>query len=116
VNLRWPERADGNWRVLGPPGGENQLALTTRAEAVFADILAAHPDDPVAVVSHGGLLTAYVSHLLGVPHERHVIFSFPNASVARLKVMADRVIVLALGGDGRAELPNPKAQTSKPAG
>jgi phosphoserine phosphatase len=97
VNERFPERANGNWRILGPPGGENQSALTTRAAAVFTDILAAHPEDTVAVVSHGGLLTAYLSHLLGVPLERHVIFSFPNASFARLKVLSDRTIVLSVG-------------------
>ena len=97
VNLRYPERADGNWRVAGPPGGENQDVLTARAAAVFADILAAHPDETLAVVSHGGLLTATMGHLLGVPRERHVIFSFPNAAVARVKVQANRTIVLSLG-------------------
>ena len=97
VNERFPERANGNWRILGPPGGENQNALTARAAAVFTDLLAAHPGDTVAVVSHGGLLTAYLSHLLGVPLERHVIFSFPNAAFARLKVLSDRTIVLSVG-------------------
>jgi len=32
-----------------------------------------------------------------VPRERHVIFSFPNAAVARVKVQANRTIVLSLG-------------------
>jgi broad specificity phosphatase PhoE len=97
VNERFPDRVNGNWRVGGPPGGENNAALIARASAAFADIFAAHPEEAVAVVSHGSLLTTYVGHLLGVPHERHVIFSFPNASVARFKVLPDRVIVLALG-------------------
>lgn len=97
VNDRYPERADGNWRVVGPPGGENQEALIARASDVFADLLAAHPEETIAVVSHGGLLTAYMGHLLGVPLERHVIFSFPNAAVARVKVQANRTVVLSLG-------------------
>ena len=109
VNDRYPERADGNWRVVGPPGGENQDALTARAAAVFADLLAAHPEETIAVVSHGGLLTAYPGHLLGVPLERHVIFSFPNAAVARVKVQNGRVYVLSLGEDRHPKIPNPNS-------
>lgn len=114
VNGRYPERADGNWRVVGPPGGENQTALIARAAAVFADILAAHPQDTVAVVSHGGLLTVGVGHLLGVPPERHVIFSFPNAALARLKVQDRRVYVLSLGDDHHLEISRERSETQLP--
>ncbi len=84
VNDRYPERADGNWRVVGPPGGENQAALIARAAAAFSEIVAVHPEETVAVVSHGGTLNAYLALLLGLPRPRAVTFSFPNATLARL--------------------------------
>ena len=97
VEARYPERVDGEWRVKGPPGGESRAALVARAAAVFAEIFTAHPEGPVAVVSHGGLLNAYVAHhLLGVPLEKHVSLHLPNTAVARLDVRPDRVYVLSV--------------------
>lgn len=96
---RFPEQAGGEWRRLGPPGGENQAALMARAAAVFADLVAAHPEHAVAVVSHGGLLNAYLAHLLGLPLERWVTFHFENTGLARLGLEAGHVRLLAVGDD-----------------
>src|SRR3990172_2717411 len=88
---------EGEWRVKGPPGGEPRAALVARAAAVFAEIFTVHPGGPVAVVSHGGLLNAYVAHhLLGAPLEKHVSLHLPNTAVARLDVRPDRVYVLGV--------------------
>ena len=85
-----------DWRMVGPPGGEGQAALVARAAAVLDEILAAQPEGQVAVVSHGGLLSAGLTHLLGVPPDRPIGFSFANGAVARVSVKDGMVRVLGL--------------------
>jgi len=96
--------AGDDWRLAGAPGGETQAALAARVAAMLDQIIAAHPAVTVAVVSHGGALSAYLAHLLGLPVERPVSFSFPNAGLARLSVRPRpagglEVRLLALGDD-----------------
>ncbi len=73
-------------------------------------IIAAHPAATVAVVSHGGALSAYLTHLFGLPFERPVSFAFPNAGLARLSVRphpagGHDVRLLSLGDDRHLDLP-----------
>jgi len=81
------ERVD--WRQAGAPGGDSQAALTKRVAAALEDILTAHPESLVAVVSHGGALSAVLAHLLGIPPTGLVSFSFHNTAYARLAVRPD---------------------------
>jgi broad specificity phosphatase PhoE len=81
------ERVD--WRQAGAPGGDSQATLTERVAAALEDILAAHPESLVAVVSHGGALSAVLAHLLGIPPTGLVSFSFHNTAYARLAVRPD---------------------------
>ena len=100
-----PEAFDAeDWRQAGAPGGDSQAALTERVAAAFEDILAAHPESLVAVVSHGGALSAVLAHLLGIPPAHSVSFSFHNTAVARLSVRPDgaagrAVRLISLGDD-----------------
>ncbi len=87
---------EADWRVVGPPGGEGQAALVARAATVLDEIRAAHPAGQVAVVSHGGLLSAGLTHLLGIPPEQPVGFSFPNTAIARVSLKEGLVRVLGL--------------------
>jgi broad specificity phosphatase PhoE len=104
-----PERFDGDWRQAGAPGGDAQPALTARVVAALYDILAAYPDGTVAVVSHGGALSAGLAHLLGIPAGGAVSFSFHNTAIARLSLRregeggpaASRVVRLISLGDDR---------------
>jgi broad specificity phosphatase PhoE len=84
-----------DWRSHGPPGGENQATLAARVAEVMESVLQEHPLGAVAVVSHGGALSAYLAHLLGIPPERPVSFAFPNTGLARVSVRPAR------NGDGR---------------
>lgn len=86
AQARHPEVAAGDWRIHGPPGGENQAGLMGRAAAVMDEIAARHPEGTVAVFSHGGTLSAYLEHLLGVSPERSVSFSFHNTAIARVSL------------------------------
>ncbi len=105
ARARWPDRFDGDWRIQGAPGGEAQAALTARVAAAFEDIVAVHPAGTVAVVSHGGALSAVLAHFLGIPPSRVVSFSFHNSAIARLSVKLDgdggRIVRLISLGDDR---------------
>lgn len=51
-----------------PPGGEPLAAVQARVVQAIAAIHAAHPDgEDVLVVCHGGVISAYVAHCLGLP-------------------------------------------------
>jgi len=51
-----------------PPGGEPLEEVQRRVVRAIAGIAAAHPNgDEVLVVCHGGVISAYVAHCLGLP-------------------------------------------------
>ena len=49
------------------PDGETLQEVQTRAVAGVEALLKRHPDDPIAVVSHGDTIKVIVAHYLGVP-------------------------------------------------
>jgi alpha-ribazole phosphatase len=54
--------------AFGPPGGEPLAAVQERALRAVEAIARAHPDgERVLVVSHGGVISAYLAHCLGLP-------------------------------------------------
>ena len=97
VRERFPETFRPDWWVNGPPGGEGQTALQARTLAAWNAILADHPQDTIAIVSHGGSLNAGLAGLLGLPFGRPVSFRFGNTGFARVSVKGERVHVLSLG-------------------
>lgn len=102
------ESQGGDWRVLGPPGGEGEAALMARAASALTDIIAAHPEGQVAVVSHGGTLRAYLLHVFGLPPERqHISFSFENTAFARVRVLDGHVRFMGLGENRPQATPHP---------
>lgn len=64
---------------------ERQTFRTTVVEAVEG-IITAHPGQQVAVVCHGGVINAYLSHILGI--DRTLFFEPDYTSVSR--VLASR--------------------------
>ena len=112
ARARDPQRFDADWRRMGPPGGEKQAELAARAAAAVDSIVKAHPQGTIAIVSHGGALSAYLAHALGVPPEQDVSFSFHNTAIARLNLQADgapepTVRLLSLGDDRHLDDPPP---------
>ena len=94
IEARFPEwvaarRASVEWAP--PPGGEDRDAFVSRAVAVMCDIVAHHPDQTVAIVSHGGTLGVYLAHLLEMPIHRSLPFQFDNTSLSIVKVSERRV-------------------------
>src|SRR5262249_44438194 len=67
-----------------PPGGEPLGAVQRRACRAVAGIAAAHPNgDDVLVVSHGGVISAYLAHCLGLPLSAIWRLTVSNCSVSR---------------------------------
>lgn len=65
-----------------PPGGEPLPALQARAVAALGAIAAAHPGGEVLVVTHGGVIAAYLCHLLGLSLNAIWRFRVQNASLS----------------------------------
>jgi probable phosphoglycerate mutase len=76
------------------PGGESRRDLMRRGREVFEDIARADCRQ-VVVVAHGGLLTAALKALLGIPAQRHPLFLL-NCSISRAELGNGQVRLLSL--------------------
>ncbi len=56
--------------TIAPPGGESVLQVRDRLVSAVEDILARHPNERVAVVSHGFALAVLQVHYQGYPIEK----------------------------------------------
>ena len=77
------------WDVI--PGAEPLEAFDARVWAAFQRIVAAHPDERVMVVAHGGV----IAHLLHrVSDSRRFAFSVTdNASISEVVAAPDRIVL-----------------------
>jgi broad specificity phosphatase PhoE len=68
VEARFPEEYP-NWEAdpltYAPPGGESGVSVLARALPVIREIVVAHPEDTVLVVSHKATLRLILASLLG---------------------------------------------------
>jgi glucosyl-3-phosphoglycerate phosphatase len=90
ISLRYPEEWDAVFEegIDLPRGrsGETFTDATLRGRAAFDEIAARHPTERVAVVTHGVLIRAVVSDVLGVPWPASRRLGIPgNAAVANLR-------------------------------
>ena len=68
-----------------PPGGEPLAAVQQRALCAVEAIAAAHPDgDDVLIVAHGGLISAFLAHWLGMPLNSIWRLTVGNGSLSRV--------------------------------
>ena len=68
-----------------PPGGEPLPDVQARVLRAIGDIAAAHPDgDDVLVVAHGGVISAYLAHYLGLPLSSIWRLTLSNGSLSRV--------------------------------
>ncbi len=94
----WAARAEAQgWQKHTPPGGEPQQELRDRMVAAMDKIIAKHPNQSVAVVSHSGALNAYLAHLMGAPVEGHAYFRFRNTAYLQAKIDSERVYFFNIG-------------------
>jgi len=68
-----------------PPGSEPLAAVQARVVRALADIERAHPNgDDVLVVCHGGVISAYLAHCLGLPLSSIWRLTLSNCSITEL--------------------------------
>jgi probable phosphoglycerate mutase len=64
------------------PGGESLRTLERRGQCVLGALAARHPEQRIAVVSHGGLLTVFIRAALGVPLQAQTGLLIRNGSIS----------------------------------
>lgn len=74
------------WDVV--PGAESNDALAARVTAAIGRIAAAHPDEAVVVVAHGGSIGAVLARATGA--RPFAFLGTDNGAIARLVVAGDR--------------------------
>lgn len=78
---------------VAPPGGETLRQVAHRVQAVLADIVMAHEDHTVLLVSHGGPLRVLLCLALGLPPRAYWQFGLAPAAWADLQVYAEGAIL-----------------------
>lgn len=78
------------------PHGETLREVQARAVGAIEQIRTAHPDQVVAVFSHGDLIRTTLAHYLGVPLDLFQRVVISTASVSILAFHDDRPMVLGM--------------------
>lgn len=63
------------------PGEEGRENFYDRVTSALWGVAAAHPEETVAVVSHGGPIALFCQSVLGLPYRRPMPFSISNCSL-----------------------------------
>jgi probable phosphoglycerate mutase len=83
------------------PGGELMIETQTRMVRELDRLRSVHPDETVAIVSHGDPLRAVVAHYLGIPLDFILRFEIHPASLTVVEVenWGPRVLCVNATGD-----------------
>ena len=80
------------------PGGESLIEVQGRMLRLLERLCAAHPEQTVALVSHGDVIRATLAHYLGVPLDLFQRLEISPASVSLLRVGRYGPEVLLING------------------
>ncbi len=76
----------GQWMAdfvnVPPPNGESYRDLYQRCEEFLGEVSGKHQDQKLVLVTHGGVIRAIVSYLLGLPLENSFRLAFDYGSVS----------------------------------
>jgi alpha-ribazole phosphatase len=89
IQTRYAEqfrRRRANPLEVAPPGGETALQVRERVLAAVQDILAAHPGQTVAIVSHGFALAVIRAYFQGIPIEQVWELVPDNGQIVELEI------------------------------
>lgn len=90
-------RARIDVREVEVDGFELDAPFAQRVAGVMAEIVGAHPDGTVAVVTHGGVIGSFLRQTFGMPLSRRGPFTIDNASVTTFDVAGDGKRVQVIG-------------------
>ncbi len=79
-----------------PPNGESLEDLAERVQAAYRDICAAHSNQTVLVVAHGGTIQVMLTLALGLPLEDYRKLWVSNASISELLIDTQRTVLFRL--------------------
>jgi probable phosphoglycerate mutase len=82
----------GIWSLI--PGCEPSAAFRARLTSVMDRIVRQHPGERVAIVTHTGVINAYIAAALGL--ERDFFFPASNTSISILRVKGQRHLLIRL--------------------
>jgi probable phosphoglycerate mutase len=83
---------EGGWGSI--PGAEPSAALRGRITTAVNGIVARHPGEAVALVSHAGAINAYFAAILGL--QRDYFFPTANTAISVVRVKGANSLIMAL--------------------
>jgi probable phosphomutase (TIGR03848 family) len=83
-----------------PPGGETLLEVQGRVVSELEAVERAHPDQAVALVTHGDVIRAAVLHCLSMPLDLHARLEVAPASISMIDLSASGVRLVRLNDTG----------------
>jgi alpha-ribazole phosphatase len=93
IYARWQDRTDLTFQY---PGGEQRRGFFQRVAGALDKIVGQHPDETVAVVSHGGTLRAGLAHLLPDTMNDWWSYALDNASLTYVRTGRGANFLIAL--------------------
>ncbi|MEP7060710.1 MAG: histidine phosphatase family protein [Actinomycetota bacterium] len=81
------------------PGAESKAEFQGRVVPAVEAALASHPGGDVWIVCHGGVINAYLSHILGLHPRQELFFLPPNTSLNTLRVIGEERFVWFIADD-----------------
>lgn len=103
--MRWEAARDRygldgrNWGSGRIPGEERMAAFRDRVHAAIEELALRHASDVAVAVTHGGVVGAIVSRLLGLGDDGHASIHSANCGVTELRTGADGRIAIGLLND-----------------
>ncbi len=94
----WAQLASGD-PDYAPPGGESARELTMRTTTAMDEIAARHPGERVVAVAHGGVITAFARHVMGIPHPVPRRLDILNLSLSAFYTAGERGWMVRFLGD-----------------
>lgn len=75
-------RPSADFRI---PGGESLAELRARVHAVYREVVAAHPEQTVVLLTHGNAKAALLGALLDLPYKNSWRFQIANTGLTQLR-------------------------------
>jgi len=116
VAVRYPDRLAARRRDplrVAPQGGETIADVRARVLPAVREIVAAHPEDTVAVVAHGAVNKAILLSVLGSPLESYGRMAQDNAAINVLEWSAGTPRVVAFNETGHLDGLRPRADSAE---
>ncbi|MCP4362766.1 MAG: histidine phosphatase family protein [Chloroflexi bacterium] len=96
---------NGKRGLIDPPNGEPFHEVRRRAQTAYEKVLADHPNEMVAVVSHGGLLHSLIGQLIGLHEDEYGRFSLRgNTGLSIVEVINKQPYLTRLNDTSHLEL------------